>query len=530
MDKNPFLIVSYYENNKKRVFSMNQIILIFFITLICSVATYYLIPLKYRWIVLLVASVVFYAIISTNLTPFICFTAISVWMCAKYIDKKNNSDEDINAIKRKNKTALIFVILLNLGIIVFLKFYPPVAALLNSVFKTAGLKANFPSLKLIAPLGISFYTLQAIGYLTDVYRQKIRAERNFFKVALFLSFFPQILEGPIAKYDQTADQLYKGHCFDYKTVSFGAQRIIWGLFKKMVVADRLYLLVKTVSDKPSEYVGIASLLLILFYTLQLYADFSGFVDIAVGSAEMFGIKLPENFRQPFFAKSAQEFWQRWHISLGVWLKEYIFYSVALSPKLIKFCSKLKKKHKNHFTKILPTLISLFFVWLCNGLWHGAKWNYIVYGMYYFAIISAGMTSEPLFKRLYSVLKINPEGKLLSAFRHIRTLLIIFIGETIFGATSLKNTCITLTSVFKPWRGSMFSLGLDYKEFLVAVIGIALIFTTDFIKEKGINIRECIAVKKLPIRWSAYMTIIIAIVLFGAYGGMYSLLPFIYGNF
>ena len=141
-----------------------------------------------------------------------------------------------------------------------------------------------------------------------------------------------------------------------------------------------------------------------------------------------------------------------------------------------------------------------------------------------------MICEPLFKKLYAAMKINPEGKLLSVFRHIRTLFIIFIGETIFGAGSLKNAWITLSSVFKPWKGSMFSLGLDYKEFIVAVIGIITIFTTDFIKEKGINIRECIAVKKLPIRWSAYMTIIIAIVLFGAYGGMYSLLPFIYGNF
>ena len=351
--------------------------LIYFIVLICAVAIYYLISLKSRWIVLLVASVVFYAIISTYLTPFICFTAVSVWLCAAYIQRQNDSSADVKTTKKKNKTAMLLTILLNVGIIAFLKFYSPFTALLNSVFKKINFDAQIPSLKLILPLGISFYTLQAIGYLIDVYRKKIVAEKNFFKVALFLCFFPQILEGPIAKYDQTAAQLCEGHKFDYKTVAFGAQRILWGLFKKMIVVDRLYLLVKTVSDKPSEYAGIASLLLILFYTLQLYADFSGFIDIAIGSAEMFGIKLPENFRQPFFAKSAQEFWQRWHISLGVWLKEYVFYTVALSPRLMKFCGKLKKRHKNHFTKILPTLVSLFFVWLCNGLWHGARLNYIV---------------------------------------------------------------------------------------------------------------------------------------------------------
>ena len=509
---------------------MNKMMLIYFIVLICAVAIYYLISLKSRWIVLLVASVIFYAIISTYLTPFICFTAVSVWLCAAYIQRQNDSSADVKTTKKKNKTAMLLTILLNVGIIAFLKFYSPFTALLNSVFKKINFDAQIPSLKLILPLGISFYTLQAIGYLIDVYRKKIVAEKNFFKVALFLCFFPQILEGPIAKYDQTAAQLCEGHKFDYKTVAFGAQRILWGLFKKMIVADRLYLLVKTVSDKPSEYAGIASLLLILFYTLQLYADFSGFIDIAIGSAEMFGIKLPENFRQPFFAKSAQEFWQRWHISLGVWLKEYVFYTVALSPRLMKFCGKLKKKHKNHFTKILPTLVSLFFVWLCNGLWHGAKWNYIVYGMYYFVIISSGMICEPLFKKLYAAMKINPDGKAISIFRHIRTLFIIFIGETIFGAGSLKNAWITLSSVFNPWKGSMFSLGLDYKEFIMAMIGIVVMFAADFIKEKGVNIRESIALKKLPARWLCYISIIVAIVLFGAYGGIYSLLPFIYGNF
>ena len=504
--------------------------LTFFIVLACATVLYYLIPLKHRWIVLLAASIIFYSVISTYLTPFVIVTSLSVWLCAKYIQKQNDSEVEPDVIKKRNKTAMVLVVVFNLAIIVFLKFYTPVANLLNTLFGKFGWNAQVPSLKLVLPLGISFYTLQAIGYLVDVYRKKLPAEKNFFKVALFLCFFPQILEGPIAKYDQTAEQLYEGHKFDYKQVAFGAQRVLWGLFKKMVVADRLYLLVKTVSDKPADYAGVASLLLILFYTLQLYADFSGFIDVAIGSAQMFGVKLPENFRQPFFAKSAQEFWQRWHISLGVWLKEYVFYSVALSPKLMKFCGKLKKKYKNHFTKILPTLIALFFVWLCNGLWHGAQWNYIVYGMYYFVIISLGMICEPLFKKLYVAWKINPDGKALNVLRHIRTLLIIFIGETIFGATSLPNAWITLTSVFKPWSGSIFSLGLDYKEFIVAIVGIVIIFVVDFIKEKGVDIRESLAATKLPLRWTAYMSVIVAIILFGAYGGMYSLLPFIYGNF
>ena len=168
---------------------MNKMMLIFFIVLICAVAIYYLISLRYRWIVLLVASVTFYAIISTYLTPFICLTAVSVWLCAAYIQRQNDSSADVKTTKKKNKTAMLLTILLNVGIIAFLKFYSPFAALLNSVFKKVNFDAQIPSLKLILPLGISFYTLQAIGYLIDVYRKKIVAEKNFFKVALFLCFY-----------------------------------------------------------------------------------------------------------------------------------------------------------------------------------------------------------------------------------------------------------------------------------------------------------------------------------------------------
>lgn len=158
------------------------------------------------------------------------------------------------------------------------------------------------------------------------------------------------------------------------------------------------MLVYKISESPSEYSGVAGLMFIVCYTLQLYADFSGFIDIAIGGGQLFGIKMDENFRQPFFAKSAQEFWQRWHITLGSWLKDYVFYSVALSPKLNKACNKLKKKHKNHFTKMLPTAVALLAVWICNGLWHGPEWKYIVFGLYYFVIIVSGMMLEPLFKK------------------------------------------------------------------------------------------------------------------------------------
>lgn len=510
---------------------MNTTVLIFFAVLAASVILYYIFPVKIRWTVLLFASAVFYALISTYLIACAAITIISVYFAARFIERNNDlQSADGAIIRRRNKIIITLAIILNLGIIGFLKYFNFFGGTLNSLLALLGAEKKIPSLKFALPMGISYYTLEAVGYLIDVYRKKYSAEKNFFKVALFLLFFPQILEGPIAKFDRTANTLFEGHKANYKNITFGLQRICWGLFKKMVVADRLYLLVKTISDNPHSYSGAASLLFIFFYALQLYADFSGFIDIAAGGAELFGVSLPENFRRPFFAKSAQEFWQRWHITLGAWLKEYVFYSVALSPRLNRLAGKIKKKRRNRFTKMIPTAVALFAVWMCNGLWHGPAWKYVAYGLYYFLIIFGGMLAEPLFKKIYIKLKVNPNCLALTVFRHVRTLIIVFIGETVFGANTLSDGLYILSSVFTPYNGSVFSLGLDYKEFIVALSALAVMLAVSLIQEKGVSIRGFVAQKALPIRWAAYLALIFSIVIFGAYGGQYSVLPFIYGNF
>jgi len=505
---------------------MNSTVLIFFAVLFISVILYYVFPLKIRWCVLLLASVIFYALISAYLIAFALSTAASAYFGARLIQKNNSRAP---GTKNRGKVIAAAVIIFNIGVLGFLKYFNFFGGTLNSLFGLFKINAQIPSLSLVLPIGISYYTLEAVGYLIDVYRKKYPAEKNFFKATLFFLFFPHILEGPISRFGASSE-LYEGHRADYKNITFGLQRILWGLFKKMVVADRLYLLVKTISENPSDYSGVASLLFIVFYAFQLYADFSGFIDIAAGGAEMFGITLPENFRRPFFAKSAQEFWQRWHITLGAWLKEYVFYSVALSPRLNKFAGKLKRKRRNRFTKMFPTIVALFAVWMSNGLWHGPEWKYIAYGLYYFIIILSGMLAEPLIKKTYNKLRIDSDCKALNVFRHIRTLLIVFIGETLFGANTLSDGLHILLSVFTPYNGSIFSLGLDYKEFIVAVFGLALMLAVSVSEEKKISVRERIAAKALPVRWIAYLSAAGAVIIFGAYGGMYSVLPFIYGGF
>ena len=512
---------------------MNQVMLIYFAFLATALPLYYIIPKRFRWIALLVFSLGFYAVISRYLIVFVLTTSLSVYLAARFFIKEADAEADDAAKKRrktKNKAAIVLTVVFNLLILGFLKYYNFLGDTFNSLLAYSGAKFRFPILSLALPLGISFYTLTAIGYLTDVYRKKYPPEKNLAKICLFLSFFPQILEGPICRYDQTGKKLFEGENAGYEGFIFGLQRILWGLFKKMVVADRLFMLVNTVFSDPAQYSGVASIMVIVCYTIQLYADFSGFIDIALGSAEMFGIKLPENFRQPFFAKSAQEFWQRWHITLGLWLKEYVFYSVALSPKVLSVCGKIKKRWKNHFTKTLPTVLALFAVWICNGIWHGPEWKYIVYGMYYFVIIFISLMTEPLFKKFYAKVKINPQNKFLNACRHLRTILIILIGETIFGANSLGDAFMILGSVFRPYQGSIFSLGLDWKELVIALLGAGMMLVVGILKERKVDIRAAIASKVLPLRWAPYLAMVVFIAVFGAYGEFYSVVPFIYGAF
>ena len=507
------------------------------ISVIIAFAIYYIVPLKHRWIVLLCVSLAFNLFINRYLLVYAIMTAIGVYFSARGIQKRNYiasicelNEEDKKKIKKQNKASMVLTILFNLAILGFLKYFNFFGNTIFSLINLFGAGLKFKALNLVLPLGISFYTLTAIGYLVDVNRKKYPAESNFFKVLLFIVFFPTLVEGPFLRFDQDGRELFEGHKANYKGIMHGFQRILWGLFKKYVIADRVFLLVNTISSSPFEYTGLASLFFILGYTLQLYADFSGFIDIVIGIGELFGIKLPENFKQPFFAKGAQEFWQRWHITLGTWFKEYVFYTVALTDGMKKFSKAIKKKHKNHFTKILPSIVALFCVWICNGLWHGPEWKYIVYGLYYFVIISLGMLCEPLFKKMWSKMKINPNCTVLNIFRHVRTLLIIFIGETIFGANTLPDAVQILGSVFVPYHGSLLELGLDWKEFVILGVGVIVLIVVGILKEKKINIRDAIDKLALPLRWTIYISAIVFIVIFGAYGTQYSLVPFMYGGF
>ena len=509
---------------------------------------YTAVPKRFKWTVLLISSYVFYWINSKRLIIFLLLSTVAVYFAGVFLNRINDTaalakkglekeeKKQVKALVNWQKKAVVALAVgFVFGLLLVLKYSSFFAHTANSAAGLLHLKHNFKELKFMLPLGISYYTLQAAGYIIDVWRGKYRASENFGKVALFLSFFPQIVEGPIGRFDLLADPLYEGHSFDYDRLCKGVQLILWGLFKKMVIADRVNIFVSEVFGSFEYYSGSIILIGGLLYTLQIYSEFSGCMDIVTGSAEIFGVPLSKNFERPFFSKSVNEFWRRWHITLGAWLRDYVFYSVSLSKPFMKL-SKFAKKHFNEFLgSLVPASFALFFTWLGIGFWHGAGWKYIVYGLYYYAIMMSGMYLEPLFAGAFSALKIKRDSKPLNILRVARTVILVVGGMMLFRADTVGVWCCMLKSVFTSFGAGGFlktalSLGMDKQDFLITALGVLIMLIISVLQEKGIKVRDSLARQRIPVRWTVYACLVLAVVIFGAYGPGYDAVDFIYGQF
>lgn len=509
-----------------------------------SCLLYYLAPKKIRSWVLLTVSLTVYILSDVYKVGWLLLSAVSVYAGALIIGKINkdlkaerkltDDKEQKKLLKQKaakKKKAVVAVgIILNFAVLAFLKYFNVFGSEIGSLFGTE----LFPRVNLIVPLGISYYTLQAAGYLIDVYRGKYGADKNFGRVLLFLSFFPQMVEGPIGRYDDLAPQLWEPHALDMDNIRTGVRMFAWGLFKKIVIADRAALLVNEVFDNSDKYGSYAAVLAIVLYTFQIYADFSGCMDIVRGSGRMLGVGLAENFRQPFFSKTVQEFWQRWHITLGSWLKDYVFYSASLSSwfgRLNKFC---RGHFKNYLGKVIPSAAALFPVWVFNGIWHGAGLKYFLYGMYYFGLMLLGMLTEPFAEKLISKCKINKESRSYKAFQTLRTCLLVCIGMLIFRADSLSASWHIFASIFtRPsglTSGVLESINISGGDFVLLAIGFAALLYIGILREKGRNILAELDGLKLPVRWLIELAVMLILIMFGAYGPGYPNSGFIYGQF
>ena len=404
---------------------------------------------------------------------------------------------------------------------------------INGILSAFGSSGRLSVLKLTLPLGISFYTFQSVSYVVDVYRGKHEPQKNFFKYALFVSFFPQLLQGPIGRYERLGEQLYEGHAYDLKNIQFGLQRILWGMLKKMVLADRVNAAVTLIFNNYWNYGGWINVFGVILYSIQLYADFSGGIDITIGIAQMFGITMDENFRQPYFSRSISEFWRRWHITLGTWMKDYIFYPFSLSRCMNKFGKWCKKTFGNNVGKLLPVSLANLLVFFIVGIWHGAAWKYIMYGMYNGVIIAASGMLAPVYARIHESLHINPKSWWYQVFCIIRTFILVNIGFYFDMAPDLHAANVMLLDTVTKAHLSQISMatvkavGLTAQDLIIVAAGCIIIFVVSVLKEKGIKIREAVASRNIVLRWFIYIVFIMFILI---YGSTSTTSDFIYANF
>lgn len=493
----------------------------FILFLSVCIVLYYIFPLKARWFILLLGSIFFYICSGWEKLIYVIGTALVAYIITLIIDRIYNSNKyvelDNSSKKKKAKVWLILGILLIVGFLVYTK-----------------VANNFLNVKnLIVPLGISYYTFGIVGYMADVYWKKDIVEKNPLKLLLFMIYFPHILQGPIARHKKLASQLAEGHKFNYQSFCFGLQRIIWGFFKKLVIADRFAVVVNEIFDNYAQYEGQYFVLAILACVVQLYCDFSGCMDIALGVSECFGIKLDENFKRPFYSRSASEFWRRWHITLGTWFKDYIYMPMVINPKLIKLSKKVKDKFGARFAKSLMAIIPLSVVWLLTGLWHGTGIDYIVWGCYWGAIIIISTVFAPEFKKLTKKLNINVESNVWKNFQRVRTFFIFCGGRLLTAPGDIKVSMKILKSMFTHFNiwiwvdQSIYDLGLDRQNLWVGIFALVLLCYVSYKQEHGTNIRKKVAELPLPIRWFLYYGLFFAVLIFGFYGSGFDASKFVY---
>lgn len=513
------------------------------------VIVYNLCPKKGRPAILLIGSYVFFWCISGKLLIYLLFSTMSVhhigiWLADLQAERnrllteveKSQKKELKGLYQKKQRRVVLFGVLLHLGILLVVKYTPFFTENINTLFDVLNVPVTLDIPRIMMPIGISFYTLQAVSYIFDVYREIISADRNMLRLGLYMGFFPQIMEGPICRYADTAQALYSGERTTYKGLTFGLQRIAYGMLKKIVVADRLNSFITNVFTDYSGLDGGVIAVGAVLYTLQLYMEFSGTMDLVLGTAQMFNVKLPENFRQPFFSKSISEFWKRWHITLGGFFKDYIFYPLSMSKPLKKLTSKARKRFGNHLGPLLSGAIALFCVWICNGLWHGAGWQYIFFGMYHFVLILAGDIIEPYSRKLLEKLHIKKEGIVYHSFSVVRTVVLVVIGELFFRANGLRAGITMFKNIISNFtlnsfgNGTIFSLGMDAQDFIIVGVTVVIVAIISVMKEKNINVRDSIAGRNIVLRWGIYYALIVFIIIFGAYGRGYTPVDPIYANF
>ena len=508
-----------------------------FFFLVCLI--YFVLPAKAQWVWLLISSLVFYYSHSYySAHVYLWFLAIVLinWGGSIYMEEpfahrrlvyRSVLIFDIVALVLFKYSKFLYEIILAIGKLFSCDFTNTVCDTI--VFYT---QENCPE-------KISYFALIIIAYITDTYWGNSKAIRNPGKALLFTSYFPLMTSGPIVTMEQMEGQLWgEKHRFSYDRCVRGMERVLWGLFKKMVLSERLAVIVSRIYDYYEVYNGLYVFIAAALFAMQLYCDFSGLMDIVLGCSEVLGITLPENFRTPFYSTSLSEFWRRWHITLGGFLRDYVLLPVQASGSF----KKLRKWCKNHLGKgyekkyNIPLYLSLLISWFLIGLWHGGGWNYIFgVGLYMWAVIVLGELLSPFFKWLVRILHINTECASYTLFLRIRTFLLFIFGLSFFRAQTLEDG-------FRMWKGaflrfnpwilfdeSLYNLGLDRREWGILIFGLILLFVVSYISQKR-DVRDFLKEQNFIARFAIFTFLFVMVIVYGYYGADFNAADFIYGRF
>lgn len=486
------------------------------------VGVYFLIPRKARYLWLLFASYYFYMSWNPEYALLIACSTVVTYASGRLLARLQKAPASAKT-SFYQKWVVVVCLAVNLGILIFFKYSDFILNNLNHMLSVLGVSPVRRKFDILLPVGISFYTFQALGYTIDVYRGTVEAEKNLFRYALFVSFFPQLVAGPIERSGNLISQLNhveEIRLWDYERITGGAVLMLWGLFQKMVIADRAAVLVDTVYNGYWHYGSIELILATVLFAVQIYCDFASYSLIAIGAARIMGIRLMENFDTPYFARSVREFWRRWHISLSSWFRDYLYIPLGGSR-----CSKLR-----YYGNLMVTF-------LVSGLWHGASWSFVAWGGLHGVYQVIGDRLRPVKRRIEDRLGVKRNCFSYKLGQVLVTFGLVNLAWVFFRAASLKEAVSILGRIVTRWNPwvlsdqSLYRLGLDVTEVHILAASLLVLFLVDRMKYKtGKTIELLLREQGLWFRWLALLALLFGIMIYGIYGPAYSAAAFIYFQF
>ena len=462
-------------------------------------ATYFAIPHRLRWILLLGASYYFYISWKPAYVILIIITTLITYYAGIRMGKIGT--------KPKRKTILFFSLFFNLGFLFVFKYYNFFSDSLRVIFQQYNLFYGSPALDVLLPIGISFYTFKNLSYVIDVYRGDKSPEKHLGYLALYVVFFPQLLAGPIERATRFLPQLYGRFDFDYSRVTNGLKLMLWGLFQKMVIADNLALLVDSVYNNPTHHSGVGLVLGTFFFAFQIYCDFAGYSDMAIGAAQVMGFTTMDNFNRPYFSKSIPEFWRRWHISLSTWFRDYLYIPIG----------------GNRVT-VPRWYFNLFIVLLICGLWHGANWTFVVWGGLHGIYLVFSAFTQKMREKIRKAIGLDRVPRLHHDLKIVVTFFLVCFAWIFFRANNISDAIYIISHLFTGWEDIFHADDLMKNllwgslkfEWIIALASVGVLILVERGTGHG-SIAEMISAKPIWIRWPAYYFIFLSILLFGVFG-------------